>query len=169
MLSHLYKPINSAIAVARGAAIGCTVSTCRGPRGATSAQQRDVNNKTVPDDVRRVILTSIPSVPYLEALLLLRSERGRSWPASLVASRLYVGEKDAADLLQAMESAGLARLGEDGGFGYAPSSAELHGIIDALASTYSQNLVGVTDLIHSRVEKRAQQFADAFRWKREGK
>jgi hypothetical protein len=47
-------------------------------------------------------------------------------------------------------------------------NAELLAVIDALAQTYSQDLVGVTDLIHSRIDKRAHQFADAFRWKKDG-
>ena len=123
----------------------------------------------MPDDVRRFILTSIPSVPFLEALLLLRSDRRRSWPSGLVASRLYIAEKDALELLRGMESSGIARGGADGAFTYAPASAELDATLDALELAYAQNLVGVTDLIHSRVEKRAHQFADAFRWKKEGK
>jgi len=40
-------------------------------------------------------------------------------------------------------------------------------LLDALAAAYTHNLVGVTDLIHSRVDKRAQQFADAFRFRKE--
>jgi hypothetical protein len=32
-----------------------------------------------------------------------------------------------------------------------------------LATAYSRDLIGVTDLIHSRTARRAQQFADAFR------
>ena len=36
----------------------------------------------IPDDVRRFILTSVPSVPYLEAMLLLRGEPQAAWDAS---------------------------------------------------------------------------------------
>ncbi len=35
----------------------------------------------IPDDLRRFILTSVPSVPYLEAILLLQRERGTAWTA----------------------------------------------------------------------------------------
>ena len=122
----------------------------------------------IPDEVRRFILTSIPSVPYLEALLLLRAESARPWDSHRLAGRLYIGEGQAADLLQSMQQAGVTRRMEDGGFSYGPAQPELQVLIDALADTYAHDLVGVTDLIHSRIDKRAQQFADAFRWKKEG-
>jgi hypothetical protein len=123
---------------------------------------------TVPEEVRRFIHTSIPSVPYLEALLLLRAEQGRSWDSHRVAGRLYIGEGQALELLQAMEQAGVVLRQADGGFAYAPVQPELRALIVSLADTYAQDLVAVSDLIHSRVDKRAQQFANAFRWKKEG-
>lgn len=125
-----------------------------------------MEKKTIADDVRRFILTSIPSVPYLEALLLLRAEPGTHWDRDRLARRLYVGEAQAQDLLEAVTQSRIATRMEDGSFLYAPE-AELSRALDALADTYSNDLVGVTDLIHSRVEKRAQQFADAFRWKKD--
>jgi hypothetical protein len=122
---------------------------------------------TIPDDVRRFILTSIPSVPYLEALLLLRAGGTRTWDAAHVAGRLYIGERDAEELLASLEQGGVAAR-EEGGLRYAPRTPQLEQLIVQLATAYSQDLVGVTDLIHSRTEKRAQRFADAFRWKKEG-
>jgi hypothetical protein len=130
-------------------------------------EQREMTNRAVPDEVRRFILTSIPSVPYLEALLLLRSESGRAWDSFNVAGRLYIGENQALELLNAMQQSGIAVRTDSGGFLFAPKAPELTAVIEALAATYSHNLVGVTDLIHSRVEKRAHQFADAFRWKKD--
>jgi hypothetical protein len=124
----------------------------------------------LPDDVRRFILTSVPSVPYLEAILLLRADPDVGWDARRVAARLYVPERQAAELLSALGAAGIAR-GEDDGetalFRYAPATPELRERLDALAQAYSTNLVGVTDLIHSRIDKRAQQFADAFRLRKD--
>ncbi len=127
-----------------------------------------MSKNTIPDEVRRFILTSIPSVPYLEALLLLRAERAQPWDSYKVASRLYIGEGQALELLQFMQQCGIATRSDAGGFAYAPASPELESVIDELAHAYSHDLVGVTDLIHSRLDKRAHQFADAFRWKKEG-
>jgi hypothetical protein len=36
-----------------------------------------------------------------------------------------------------------------------------------VAKAYATNLVAVTDVIHSRLDRRAQQFADAFRWRKD--
>jgi hypothetical protein len=121
----------------------------------------------VPDDVRRFVLTSVPSVPYLEALLLLRSESVRAWDAFHVAARLYIGEPQALETLQALQAAGVAARTAEGRFQYAPGTPDLQALLDSVAHTYAANLVGVTELIHSRIDKRAQQFADAFRWKKE--
>ena len=71
------------------------------------------------------------------------------------------------DLLSPISAASFC--GEDGSYAYGPSTPELRAVIDGLAVTYSHDLVRVTDLIHSRLDKRAQRFADAFRWKKDGK
>lgn len=116
----------------------------------------------LPQDLRRFILTSIPSVPYLEALLLLRGESQRSWSAAEAARRLYLPEQRATELLAGLVGAGIARQ-ESLGYRYSPATEELAAILDQLATHYSADLVGISDLIHSRVDKKAQQFADAFR------
>jgi hypothetical protein len=36
-----------------------------------------------------------------------------------------------------------------------------------VAHAYAQDLVTVTELIHSRIDRRAQRFADAFRFRKE--
>ena len=121
----------------------------------------------LPADLRRFILTSIPSVPYLEAVLLLRAEPEREWDASQLARRLYVPERTGAELLEQLRSSGVgAPTGAGPGLRYAPP-AELAALLDRLAHAYATNLVTVTDLIHSRIDRRAQQFADAFRFRKE--
>lgn len=127
-----------------------------------------MTSPTVPPEVRRFILTSIPSVPYLEALLLLRSEPARAWRVHEVARRLYIADARALELLRSIADAGLAAADEDGQYRFWPASPEFERLIADLATTYSHHLVGVTDLIHSRMDKRAQVFADAFRWKKDG-
>ena len=122
------------------------------------------------DDIRRFILTSVPSVPYLEAILLLRTDPDAGWDVPRLAARLYVAERQAAEVLTALAAAGIARGEEQEDtvlFRYAPATDELRERLDALAQAYSANLVGVTDLIHSRIDKRAQQFADAFRLRKD--
>ena len=124
----------------------------------------------ISEDIRRFVLASVPSVPYLEAILLLRTDPDMGWDVPRVAARLYVAERQAAEVLTALAAAGIARSedqGETALFRYAPATDELRERLDGLAQAYSANLVGVTDLIHSRIDKRAQQFADAFRLRKD--
>jgi DNA-binding IclR family transcriptional regulator len=123
----------------------------------------------IPDDIGRFILTSIPSVPYLEALLLLRRESAMAWTSSELARRLYLPETQTAELLQNLEAAGIAaRTGAEPDLSYQYQPApELAQMLDRVAQCYATSLRPVTDLIHSRVDRRAYQFADAFRLRKD--
>lgn len=123
----------------------------------------------IPDDVRRFILTSIPSVPYLEAMLLLRSEPGHPWDSKRVAQRLYMPEKASGELLSELHTAGVLAVAEEHvpSYCYHPISEDLHLIIDRLAATYAAHLIDVSNLIHSKTGKKAQHFADAFKWRKD--
>lgn len=126
-----------------------------------------MNTPAIPDDLRRFILTSVPSVPYLEAMLLLRSESGAGWTPPLLARRLYLPEGKAGELLGLLHAAGVVaeRAGERT-YAYAPEPA-LGSMLERLAQLYAADLVAVTDLIHSSVDRRAFQFADAFRLRKD--
>lgn len=123
----------------------------------------------IPDEIGRFILTSIPSVPYLEALLLLRRESTLAWTSSQLARRLYLPEAQTAELLHNLEAAGIAaRNGTEADLSYQYEPApELAQMLDQVAQCYSTRLRAVTDLIHSRVDRRAYQFADAFRLRKD--
>lgn len=118
----------------------------------------------IPDDVRRFVMTSVPSVPYLEAILLFHSASELERNRADVASLLYLKEQVAGELLEALGSAGVIAPAESGQgrFRYAPSEAA-HAAISKLAEVYAGNLVGVTNLIHDRTQRSAQRFADAFK------
>jgi hypothetical protein len=121
----------------------------------------------IPDDVRRFVLTRIPSVPFLEALLILRAESNSSWDDAALAQRLYIPQARAQELLTQLAEAGFARRdAESQAWRWTPEP-ELAGVVDTLAQVYAENLIGITELIHSRQDRRAQQFADAFRWRKD--
>lgn len=118
---------------------------------------------TIPEATQRLILLAIPSVPYLEALLLLRAAPAQCWDAAHVGGRLYLGEKAAQGLLDQLRDAGLAAPGPTPGtFCYAPQGEHMRELVDGLAQAYSRNLIGVTELIHSKSNAKARHFADAF-------
>ncbi len=117
-------------------------------------------------DVRRYLINSVPSVPYLEAALLLRAEPALAWDAERMASRLYVPVREAGDLLDALRAAGVAlALGNDS-VRYTDEPA-MRAMFDRVAEAYGRHLVLVTELLHAKHDKRARQFADAFRLKKD--
>ena len=120
---------------------------------------------TIPGDVRRFLLATIPTVPHLEALLLLRG-RQEEWTLPHLASRLYVDATSASALLQELAGADLVVAG-DTGYRYAPADAEVAATVDTLAALYARQTVAVAELIHSSSDRKAQRFADAFRLRKE--
>ena len=129
-----------------------------------------MENVPFPEDLRRFVLTSIPSVPFLEALLLLRANPTQQWQSATLAGRLYVRERTAEALLEELARAGMAVHCDaplNDCYQFQPSSPQLRERIDALADLYARHLVEVTVLIHSSLDRKAQQFADAFKLRKD--
>ncbi len=129
-----------------------------------------VDKPSIPEDIRRFVLTSIPTVPFLEALLLMHADPARQWRKDTLAQRLYVREKTADGLLADLCAAGMAAPcppPHTDSYRYAPDGAALRTRIDRLADLYATHLVEVTLLIHSSLDRKAQQFANAFKWRKD--
>lgn len=124
----------------------------------------DPHDQAIADDVRRFILTSISSVPFMEAILLFKALPGQAVETRSVAERLYTSEKHAAALVEQLAAARIIEpvQGDPQAYRFAPSP-ELAAMLDKVTHAYVHNLIGVTRLIHSRTERMAQQFADAFK------
>ena len=106
----------------------------------------------IPEDVRRFILTSITSVPHLEALLLLRYASDQPWDSTTMAQKLYISGNAATELLDDLRAARFVVVIELEArfYRYHPGSDDLRQMVDRLAETYSKNLVEVTNIIHSK-------------------
>jgi hypothetical protein len=129
-----------------------------------------MDNFAIPEDIRRFVLTSIPSVPYLEALLLMRADPDQPWTRDTLARRLYVRDKVAEGLLAELCRSGMAVPSPGPGadaYCYDPREDALRQRIDRLADLYASHLVEITHLIHSSLDRKAQQFADAFKWRKD--
>lgn len=123
----------------------------------------------IPEDLRRFILTTIPSVPFVEAMLIYMAAHGAAVETTLLAQRLYVSARSAEDIARQLRDARMIEQvpGEAGQHRFAPQTGELAAYLGQLAMFYRTNLVDVTDLIHSRTARRAQQFADAFKLRKD--
>lgn len=124
-----------------------------------------MSDDELPDAVRRLIADRIDSIPELEALLLFRENRSREWGAEEAGKRLYVSTLVAAHILSVLCQRGFfASVGDR--YRYEPESRELAGAVDHLAVAYSQHLVAVTQIIHSKPSQNVRDFANAFRLRR---
>jgi hypothetical protein len=121
----------------------------------------------MPDDLRRFILTSIQSVPFVEAALLFMGQAGLALDAPTVARRLYVSETTAKELAAALLAAGILEPAEAAAWRFAPQTKDLQRMLHLLAAYYSSHLIEITDLIHSTGARKAQRFADAFKLRRD--
>ena len=125
-----------------------------------------MNQALIPEETRRFVLTSVPSVPFLEALLLLRADPGKPWTKDALARRLYIRDRVAETLLHDLCTAGMAARcapPDQASYHYHPSSELLRSRIDNLADLYSKHRAEVTRLFHSSLDGKATQFADAFK------
>jgi len=128
-----------------------------------------MTSNPIPEDVRQFILDKIDSVAQLEALLLLRANPSDDWDAAAVAKRLYVDEPQAGSALNRSleEKLLFTPSAEPRRYRYQPESPELGRMIDRVAEIYSKHLVPVTNLIHSKPKSRVQEFADAFKFRKD--
>ena len=123
----------------------------------------------IPEDVRKFILFKIDSIAQMEALLLLRENAQEKWDTATVARRLYISEQETADVLAHLWTQGFLAVnsGTPPLYQYSPHSPELGQMVDKMAEVYAKHLVPVTNLIHSKPRTRIQEFADAFKLRKD--
>ncbi|MDQ3026225.1 MAG: alkaline phosphatase family protein [Pseudomonadota bacterium] len=123
----------------------------------------------IPDDVRRFVLTSVPSVPFMEAMLVFRARHGERLTTRNIGEWLYMSEEAAAGFVAQLVASRIIRPAETdrASHRFAPESDELAEMLDRVASCYSSNLIEMTDLIHAKTERKARHFADAFRLRKD--
>lgn len=123
----------------------------------------------IPDDVARFILEKLDSIAQLEGLLLLRNSPEKQWSVQALAARLYIDEKQTAQLLSDLCKQSLAIMipSDPPLYQYHPGSTELRNMVDRVAEIYSTHLVPVTALLHSKAKARVQEFADAFKLRKD--
>jgi len=119
------------------------------------------------DDLRNLIQT-IPSIPYLEAILLMKGPPVQPWATEAVGTRLYLANDQAAIILGKLCNSRIcvAVPNKPNHYVYQPATPELDELIGKLINFYAYNLIEVTNLIHANAsQKNVQQYADAFKWR----
>lgn len=123
----------------------------------------------IPDEVKSFLLANIDTVAQLEALLLLRRLADQCLSCEDVAQRLYINPLDAAVLLSKLVSRGLILMEElqPAVFQYNYRNEQVVQEVNRLAEVYSKYLIPVTNFIHQKPLKSIQDFADAFKLKKD--
>jgi hypothetical protein len=126
-----------------------------------------MHNPVLSDELRRFI-SSIESIPHLEAMLLLREDANTIWQEAVIAKRLYMSEDKAAGILHDLCLANICTHIPNQGFVFSPTE-ELSEKITQLAAYYASHLIEVTNMIHTKSDphKRLRQFANAFKFKKD--
>lgn len=120
-------------------------------------------DSVIPEDVRGFISKNIDSIAQLEGLLLLRANPAVQYSVRTIAERLYISNEESEWLLHDLQENGLIAQSESSEYFYQPSSPELLSMVEKLADIYSRYLLAVTHFIHSKSKSRVQEFANAFR------
>jgi hypothetical protein len=125
--------------------------------------------RLIPHDVGQFIIDNIESIAELEGLLLLSRSPEAAYTAADLAAGLYTDQQQAEQVLEHLHSTGfLASEGKDiTAYRYQPRTPELSEMVGRLSEVYSQYLIPVTNLIHSKSRTKIQKFADAFKIRKE--
>lgn len=124
---------------------------------------------SISPELTRFILTSVPSIPFLEAALLLRRDPAVAWSAEQVARALYIASARAELLLRDLEAAGVARPADPGrvSWHFAADDETVARAYAELETAYRVEMVAVTNLVHDSTRRSAQRFADAFKLRKD--
>jgi hypothetical protein len=126
-------------------------------------------HELIPDDVKAFLLQRIDAIAQLEALLLLRTNPALTWDAEDLAKRLYITGQETTAILHHLQVNGFLVAAKDssGVYQYQPASPDLAHMVDRIAELYARYLIPVTQLIHAKPLTRVQEFADAFKLKKD--
>jgi hypothetical protein len=109
----------------------------------------------IPLEVQQFVSASIPTIPHLEALMLLRATAPARWGADSLARRLYISRQAADKVLADLSKDGILGCIEvDAAFFYPARAGAPTALVDQLGALYATRLVEITLLVHSRSDDR---------------
>jgi hypothetical protein len=127
---------------------------------------REDNNTR--QSVDQFIVEQIESVPHLEALLLLWKAWPRSWSLLEMTKSLYLAAGVTQDILDDLTRRGLlAKSGTGTNEWQYASEPDRDLLINQVDKTYRAELIRISRLIHSKRSTPIQEFARAFRFKKD--
>lgn len=118
------------------------------------------NSEQLPDDLARLVLEHIDSVPHMEALVLVWENQSRGWTESEIAERIYQPPEPTRNILRDLQRRELI-VASEGRFGPSEQPATRE-VIAKITQLYRNNVYRVATLIHARAPRAVREFARAF-------
>jgi hypothetical protein len=130
-----------------------------------------MSQRTFPPEAQDLIDAHAPSMRFLEVLLLLARTEPRRWSAGEITTELGAPSPEVAAELAKMVKSGLAGGGPraDGSeeFVFSPAKPAFRAGVEQLADLYLRRPVTLINALYARQKLPAQEFADAFRIRKE--
>ena len=120
----------------------------------------------LPDEVRTFIRSSIRSIWGLELLFFLRAHKERAWAVKTLVRELRASEPAVRGSLGMFRAAGLVNDHPDNTVRYAPLTPDVDRLVGQVAEIYATHPSMIAEEIYAP-DSKIQQFADAFRLKKE--
>lgn len=121
----------------------------------------------LPEEVRLLIRSSIPTVDALEILIFLVRAPDRYWTAEAIGSELRYDLVDGPAITRCLglfAANGLLAQGENDSVIYRPASPELDATVMKLVQAYDERPVTLIRTLYAIADsQKIQAFADAFR------
>lgn len=123
-----------------------------------------MSEQDVPDRIRSFVFHHIDSVEQLEILLVLSSDKSKSWSVQELTDRFRSNPNSIRQRLQVLKRDNLVReiAGAVSLFEFSPADESIEDLIRELGEVYRLKPHRVLELIFSSMKK-ARFFADAFR------
>lgn len=123
----------------------------------------------VPKDIRHFVAGHLPSIEHLEAFILLQKNSTRSWSSPEVAAELHIPESTAEAVLERLASHNFldVKISNEILFRFHPMSSDLEAIAARCAECYLRERIAIINLVTPATLTPLQDFADAFRLKKD--
>jgi DNA-binding IclR family transcriptional regulator len=118
-------------------------------------------------ELLRFIARYISSIERLEILSLFYAEPAKSFQVAEVVRKVQSSERSVKDCLQWFLEHGFLGQPEEGAYKFSPGTNELAEGTAALAKAYREKRVSIVEAIYSQPSSTIQDFADAFKLRKD--
>jgi hypothetical protein len=117
--------------------------------------------------VREFLTRYIASIEQLEILCILSEQHHKSWSVTAIFQQIQSSEKSILNCLAKFRDAGLVVLAEEGTYRFSPKDTGSFETVQAVAKAYRERRISVTEFIYKKPSDPIQDFARAFRLRKE--